>query len=101
MQPADKRMRVLQDLSMAMLGYSGIPQDARLMFKTFSRLPDVEVTGLLSEMGPGFTRRTSTQHFDARQQEIFNGSIFLLGVSGIETDTALAPVSRASSAACR
>lgn len=88
MQQADKRMRVLQDLSMGMLGYSGIPQDTRLMFKTFSRLPDIDVTGLLAEMGPGFTRRTRTGRFDARQQEVFNGSIFLLGVSGIDTDRA-------------
>lgn len=73
---------------MGMLGYSGIPQDARLMFKTFSRLPQVEVTGLLSEMGPGFTQRARTGKFDARQEEVLNGSIFLLGVSGIQTDHA-------------
>jgi glycosyltransferase involved in cell wall biosynthesis len=87
-QQVDQRMRVLQDLSMGMLGYSGIPQDTRLMFKTFARLPDIDVTGLLSEMGPGFTRRASTRRFDARQQQVFNGSIFLLGVSGVETDRA-------------
>ncbi len=73
---------------MGMLGYSGIPQDARLMFKTFSRLANVEVTGLLSEMGPGFTNRARTGKFDARQEEVLNGSIFLLGVSGIQTDHA-------------
>ena len=84
----NQRVRVLQDLSMGMLGYSGIPQDARLMFKTFSQLPGVDVTGLLAEMGPGFTRRTRTSKFDARQAEVFNGSIFLLGVSGIQTDRA-------------
>jgi glycosyltransferase involved in cell wall biosynthesis len=84
--PADKRMRVLQDLSMGMLGYSGIPQDTRLMFKTFSRLKDVNVTGLLSEMGPGFTRRISTKRMPAKQRGVFNGSMFLLGVSGVETD---------------
>lgn len=84
--PTDKRMRVLQDLSMGMLGYSGIPQDTRLMFKTFSRLRDVEVTGLLSEMGPGFTRRTSTRRMPDKQRSVFNGSMFLLGVSGVDTD---------------
>lgn len=73
---------------MGMLGYSGIPQDARLMFKTFSRLSNVDVTGLLSEMGPGFTQRARTGKFDARQEEVLNGSIFLLGVSGIQTDHA-------------
>jgi glycosyltransferase involved in cell wall biosynthesis len=84
--PADPRMRVLQDLSMGMLGYSGIPQDTRLMFKTFSRLQDVDVTGLLSEMGPGFTRRVSTKRMPLKQRGVFNGSMFLLGVSGVETD---------------
>lgn len=84
--PAEKPMRVLQDLSMGMLGYSGIPQDTRLMFKTFSRLKDVDVTGLLSEMGPGFTRRISTKRMPAKQRGVFNGSMFLLGVSGVETD---------------
>lgn len=86
--PPEQPIRVLQDLSLAMLGYSGIPQDTRLMFKTFARLPKVEVTGLLSEMGPGFTKRASTRRFDAKQREVFNGSMFLLGVSGIETDRA-------------
>jgi len=84
--PPENRIRVLQDLSLAMLGYSGIPQDTRLMFKTFTRLPHVDVTGLLSEMGPGFTKRASTRRFDAKQREVFNGSMFLLGVSGVETD---------------
>lgn len=84
--PADKRIRVLQDLSMGMLGYSGIPQDTRLMFKTFSRLREVDITGLLSEMGPGFTRRISTKQMAAKQRGVFNGSMFLLGVSGVETD---------------
>ncbi len=86
--PHEARTRVLQDLSLAMLGYSGIPQDTRLMFKTFSRLPGVEVTGLLSEMGPGFTRRTNTRRLKEKQQDVFNSSIFLLGVSGIDTDRA-------------
>jgi len=71
---------------MGMLGYSGIPQDTRLMFKTFSRLKEVDVTGLLSEMGPGFTRRISTKPMAAKQRGVFNGSMFLLGVSGVETD---------------
>lgn len=84
--PPESRTRVLQDLSLAMLGYSGIPQDTRLMFKTFSRLPGIEVTGLLAEMGPGFTRKASTRKLKQKQQDVFNSSMFLLGVSGIETD---------------
>lgn len=94
MRPASKRLRVLQDLSMGMLGYSGIPQEARLMFKTFSRLAGVETTGLLAEMGPGFTRRASTRQFDARQEGVLNGAIFLLGVSGIDTDRAHSSLAR-------
>lgn len=86
--PPEMPTRVLQDLSLAMLGYSGIPQDTRLMFKTFARLPGVEVTGLLSEMGPGFTRRTRTRRLKDKQQDVFNSSLFLLGVSGVETDRA-------------
>jgi len=92
--PPEPRTRVLQDLSLAMLGYSGIPQDTRLMFKTFARLPGVEVTGLLAEMGPGFTRRANTRKLKQKQQDVFNGSMFLLGVSGIETDRAGSRLSR-------
>lgn len=47
--------RILQDLSTAMLGASGIPHDTRQLFKVFCRMPSVEITGLLGEMGPGLT----------------------------------------------
>lgn len=49
--------KVLQDLSLAMLGTSGIPHDTRNLFKVLSRMPSVDATGLLAEMGPGLTTK--------------------------------------------
>lgn len=49
--------KVLQDLSLAMLGTSGIPHDTRLLFNLLCRMSSVRVTGLLSEMGPGLTSK--------------------------------------------
>jgi glycosyltransferase involved in cell wall biosynthesis len=40
-------IRVLLDLSMASRGYCGIAQDVRLLYKTLSLCPEVEVTGLV------------------------------------------------------
>lgn len=40
-----------------MLGTAGIPHDTRLLFKVLCRMPSVDVTGLLSEMGPGLTSK--------------------------------------------
>jgi glycosyltransferase involved in cell wall biosynthesis len=42
-----RKLRVLLDLSMACRGYCGIAQDVRLLYKTLSTCPDVEVTGLV------------------------------------------------------
>ncbi len=42
-----EKLRVLLDLSMGLHGYSGIPQDVRLLFKTLSLSPDVQVTGMI------------------------------------------------------
>lgn len=71
---------------MGMLGYSGIPQETRLMFRTLARMPEVEVTGLLAETGPGRTRHVSTKRTKTKQRGIFNGAMFLIGVSGVETN---------------
>jgi glycosyltransferase involved in cell wall biosynthesis len=49
--------KVLQDLSLAMLGMSGIPHDTRILFKVLSLMPSVDVTGLLAENGPGLTSK--------------------------------------------
>ncbi len=42
-----RKLRVLLDLSLGLRGYSGIPQDTRLLYKTFATCPDVEVTGFV------------------------------------------------------
>lgn len=58
---APQRHAVLQDLSFATLGFSGIPQDTRLMFKTFASMESVKVTGLLSELTGGHSTVVSTK----------------------------------------
>ncbi len=42
-----RKIRVLLDLNLALRGYSGIPQDTRLLYKTLAKCPEIEVTGLL------------------------------------------------------
>ncbi len=49
--------RVLQDLSLATLGTSGIPHDTRNLFVVLSRMPSVDLTGLLAEAGAGLTSK--------------------------------------------
>ncbi len=49
----ERKLRVLMDLSLALRGYSGIPQDTRLLFKTLASSPEVEVTGFIY---PAWTR---------------------------------------------
>jgi len=46
-QAMKQKLRVLLDLSMGLHGYSGIPQDVRLLYKTLALSPEVEVTGLV------------------------------------------------------
>jgi glycosyltransferase involved in cell wall biosynthesis len=43
----ERKLRVLMDLSLALRGFSGIPQDTRLLFKTLASSPEVEVTGFI------------------------------------------------------
>lgn len=42
-----RKISVLLDMSMACRGYCGIAQDVRLLYKTLSRRPEIEVTGLV------------------------------------------------------
>lgn len=42
-----KRFRVLLDLSLTSEGYSGIPHVTRLLYRLFSRMPEVDLTGLI------------------------------------------------------
>jgi glycosyltransferase involved in cell wall biosynthesis len=49
-----KEHRVLLDLSTIMSGqsYAGIPQDTRLIFKTFSQVERINLTGLICSLSP-------------------------------------------------
>ena len=40
-------MKVLLEMRPALGGHAGIPQETRLLFRGLSRLPDVEVQGML------------------------------------------------------
>ncbi len=76
-----RKIRVLLDLSMALRGYSGIPQDTRLLFKTLSLCPEVEVTGLLY---PSFSRIRPHKFCPAiapRADRVANQACFLWGVN--------------------
>ena len=81
---ASKRFTILQDLSFATLGYSGIPQDTRLMFKTFAGMDSVKVTGLLSEMTGGHSTSISTQSYTSEPELNFlEASRFMLAATGL------------------
>ena len=76
-----RKIRVLLDLNLALRGYSGIPQDTRLLFKTLSLCPEVEVTGLLY---PTF-QRTKLHRFcspgASRSDRLANQACFLWGMN--------------------
>jgi glycosyltransferase involved in cell wall biosynthesis len=84
-QSSKSRHRVLVDLSMAILGYSGIPQDSRLMFKTLSLMPNVEPTGLvyLYEAEPWHRPILKNRDADDRHFSSLDASLFLLALSGV------------------
>ena len=70
-------IRVLLDLSMAGRGYCGIAQDVRLLYKTLSHCPEVEVTGLVYRPQK-FARRHRFRSADApRADRIANQAEFL------------------------
>lgn len=76
-----QKIRVLVDLSLALRGYSGIPQDTRLLFKTLALCPEVEVTGLLY---PTFAKLRRHQFVPAsapRCDRIANHAAFLWGLT--------------------
>ncbi len=81
---ASKRYTILQDLSFATLGFSGIPQDTRLMFKTFAGMDSVKVTGLLGEMTGGHSTSISTQGYtSAPELNFLEASRFMLAATGL------------------
>jgi glycosyltransferase involved in cell wall biosynthesis len=76
-----RKLRVLLDLSMGLLGYCGIAQDVRLLYKTLASSPDVDLTGMIY---PPFSRtmrhrfaKPSAPHAD----RIANQSCFLWGLN--------------------
>ncbi len=80
--------KVLQDLSLAMLGTSGIPHDSRHIFKTFSRMPSVSLTGLLCEAGAGLTSKVTIRNgADTRHApDYFGFARFFGAISGNKPD---------------
>jgi glycosyltransferase involved in cell wall biosynthesis len=58
---------VLLDVSFGVLGYSGIPQDSRLMYSTLAQSPGVNVTGLFYPLGravPSVVRQRNSKEID-------------------------------------
>jgi glycosyltransferase involved in cell wall biosynthesis len=79
-----KRFAILQDLSFATLGFSGIPQDTRLMFKTFASMDAVKVTGLLSEMTGGHSTGISTRKNPTSPElDFLEASRFMVSATGL------------------
>jgi glycosyltransferase involved in cell wall biosynthesis len=75
-----RKIRVLLDLSMALLGYSGIPQDTRLLFKTLSLCPEVDVTGLLYPCAVRVRQHKFRPPKATRADRLANQACFLWGV---------------------
>jgi glycosyltransferase involved in cell wall biosynthesis len=81
---ASRQYTILQDLSFATLGFSGIPQDTRLMFKTFANMESVKVTGLLSEMTGGHSTSVSTKlRPDRPELDFLEASRFMMSATGL------------------
>ena len=79
-----KRYSILQDLSFATLGFSGIPQDTRLMFKTFAGIDSVKATGLLSELTGGHSTSISTKMNPSRPAlDYLEASRFMMSATGL------------------
>lgn len=73
-----RKLRVLVDLKPALDGYSGIPQETRLLFESLARLPQVELTGLIQHGGRKLRRglaaaggaRTAAEQIDAQSRAV-------------------------------
>ncbi len=64
---AAAKHNVLLDVSFGALGYSGIPQDSRLMYSTLAQAPQVNVTGLFFPLGravPSVVRQRNSKEID-------------------------------------
>ena len=68
--------KVLVDLSFASLGYAGIPQEARLIFRMMNQLSGTAATGLIFGMKDAvITHRFPSKHTQARKEE--NHALFM------------------------
>jgi glycosyltransferase involved in cell wall biosynthesis len=76
-----QKIRVLVDLSLALRGYSGIPQDTRLLFKTLAMCPEVEVTGLLYPTFARLRRHKFVPASAPRSDRLANQAAFLWGLT--------------------
>lgn len=59
--------KILLDISFGALGYSGIPQDNRLMYSTFAQSKKIDVTGLFFKWGratPSVLRKSGSREVD-------------------------------------
>ncbi|REK19228.1 MAG: glycosyltransferase family 1 protein [Planctomycetota bacterium] len=72
-----RKTRVLLDLTLALRGYSGIPQDTRLLYKTLSLCPELEVTGLLYPAAVRFRRHKFCGPSASRAERLANQACFL------------------------
>lgn len=69
--------KILLDVSFGALGYSGIPQDNRLMYSTFAQSRKIDVTGIFFEWGratPSVLRKS-----DSREVDRIGSSSLILG----------------------
>lgn len=81
---ASRPHTILQDLSFATQGFSGIPQDTRLMFKTFASAPTMKVTGLLSELTGGHSTAVSTRmNSEHPELDYLEASRFMMAATGL------------------
>jgi glycosyltransferase involved in cell wall biosynthesis len=80
-----RHRKILMDLSLAMLGFSGIPQDTRWLFKLLSQLDETEVSGLLY----GSDKATLGFKFpkEGKKDSVLKDSEFLGVLLGSETNS--------------
>ncbi|MGX6565920.1 glycosyltransferase family 4 protein [Cupriavidus necator] len=69
------KIRILVELRPAIDGYSGIPQETRLLFRTLLGLKDVAVTGLLQQGGRDITAGLVHSAGDARDRSAEIGAM--------------------------
>jgi glycosyltransferase involved in cell wall biosynthesis len=82
---ADRNKKaVLLSLEMAALGYSGIPQDTRLIVRNLLQASGHDYTGLLMEVGHQHTARVMSGWSKAPQLDLMTATNYFLGLTGFE-----------------